>query len=163
MVQDFVEIGGSTLLITHYNSSPLLLLSEMFPNYEWLPWKFQKSPPNYWNDVKNQRKFLEWAAKQLNITELNDWHNVTNNVTFNLKTSHFDQIQDFIAIGGGYLLKKYSSLLRLLASVYPTHDWTEYGSTSDVTAAGKKSQYLLKNVLKTMFPADGNFIFYFWS
>jgi hypothetical protein len=49
----------------------------MYPEKEWLPWKFVSCPLEYWNDVNNQTKFVEWAAKQLKIKEMSDWYNVT--------------------------------------------------------------------------------------
>jgi hypothetical protein len=33
-------------------------------------------PPHYWEDVSNHRKFIEWATKQLNIKDLNDWYKI---------------------------------------------------------------------------------------
>jgi hypothetical protein len=53
----------------------------VYPDYNWLPWKFGKCPANYWDDVKNQRKFMDWAAKELNIKDMSDWYNVSINVT----------------------------------------------------------------------------------
>jgi hypothetical protein len=74
------EIGGASLLNSKYKASPSLLLSTVYPDYDWLPWKFAKSAQNYWNDMKNQRKFLDWAAKQLKIKEMSDWLKVTTHV-----------------------------------------------------------------------------------
>jgi hypothetical protein len=49
----------------------------VYPEYEWLPWKFKICPKNYWEDVNNQRRFMEWSARQLNIKEMSDWYNVS--------------------------------------------------------------------------------------
>jgi hypothetical protein len=76
------DIGGRSLL-KKYNSHTTLI-SNVYKEYEWLPWKFPICPHNYWNDVKNSRKFVEWAAKELKIKEMSDWYNVTYKVTFNL-------------------------------------------------------------------------------
>ena len=54
----------------------------MFPNYEWLPWKFNKVSPNFWDVPQNQRKFLDWFAKELNIKEMSDWYNVSVQVFY---------------------------------------------------------------------------------
>jgi hypothetical protein len=54
---------------------------DTFPDYEWLPWKLEKGPQNYWVDMKNQIKFMDWAGKQLNIEKVNDWYQVSNQVT----------------------------------------------------------------------------------
>jgi hypothetical protein len=56
------------------------MLSSMFPQYEWLPWKFTHCPPNFWNNVDNQKKFIEWAGKQLNCNEMSDWYKVSQKV-----------------------------------------------------------------------------------
>jgi hypothetical protein len=49
----------------------------MYPDYKWLPWKFDVCPRNFWEDMKNQKWFVDWASKQLNIQEFSDWYNVT--------------------------------------------------------------------------------------
>jgi hypothetical protein len=60
---------------------PHKLLSSLYPQKEWLPWKFSQLPSNYWDDVNNQIKFMNWAAKELKIKEMSDWYNVTTKVT----------------------------------------------------------------------------------
>jgi hypothetical protein len=87
--KELCGIGGNTLLRTHYNGSPSLLLSEVYPEYEWLPWKFVMCPFNFWDDPKNQRKFMEWAAKQLNIQNMSDWYKISNKVTLPKKVLKF--------------------------------------------------------------------------
>jgi hypothetical protein len=52
----------------------------VFPTYEWLPWKFASIPKNYWDDVNNQIKFINWAGKELKIKEMSDWYNVSYKV-----------------------------------------------------------------------------------
>jgi hypothetical protein len=64
-------------------NSPMLLLSTVYPEYEWLPWKFVRSQNQFWNDPKNQRKFMDWAGKQLQIKEMSDWYKVTQKVKIN--------------------------------------------------------------------------------
>jgi hypothetical protein len=57
------------------------MLSTVYPEYDWLPWKFVKCPHDYWDDLKNQRKFMDWVATQLNIKEMSDWYNVASQVS----------------------------------------------------------------------------------
>ncbi len=71
----------STLKKT-YNNSLYKMLSDTYTMYDWLPWKFLRAPPNFWEDLKNQRKFLDWAGKELNYKETDDWYNITVEVTF---------------------------------------------------------------------------------
>jgi hypothetical protein len=83
-IQDFLDIGGSGILNNKYKSSPLLFLTTMYPEYDWLPWKFEKCPKNYWENVNNHKKFVEWAATQLNIQDMNDWYKVSLKVNKSL-------------------------------------------------------------------------------
>ena len=73
------ELGGTSLLQKYNNSLPALL-STMFPGFEWLPWKFFKCPQNYWDDMKNQRKFMDWVVLELKIKEPKDWYTVSSKV-----------------------------------------------------------------------------------
>jgi hypothetical protein len=61
----------------------------MYPDYRWLPWKFGKCPRNFWDDMKNQKEFMDWAGKHFKVKEISDWYNVSFNVnitvTFVLK------------------------------------------------------------------------------
>ena len=75
--QDFEPYG---ILLKKYASSPYLLLSTVFPEYEWLPWKFEKLPINFWEDPKNMWKFFEWAASQLDVKSLTEWQNISRKV-----------------------------------------------------------------------------------
>jgi hypothetical protein len=69
--KDLTDLGS--LLTIKYNKSIVHFLSTFYPEQEWLPWKFEKIPYLYWDDILNQRKFMEWAAKQLNVKDLDDW------------------------------------------------------------------------------------------
>jgi hypothetical protein len=63
-----------------YNDSPALLLSTVYPAYDWLPWKFDKPPKSTFKDSKNIRKFLDWAGKQLGIKDPQEFRNVATTV-----------------------------------------------------------------------------------
>ncbi len=72
-LQDLTKAGIDTPLFK--------LLSNVYPEHKWLPWKFQQQVPmGYWEDPSNQKKFLDWAATELEIKEMSDWYNVTLNV-----------------------------------------------------------------------------------
>ena len=76
-----MKVGGTSLLLLH-NSSLMQILNAVYPEHNWIPWEFTRVPAKYWEDVKNQRKFMDWAGKALGIKETNDWHNVVNQVKF---------------------------------------------------------------------------------
>jgi hypothetical protein len=68
-------------LRTKYEGLLSNFLSEVYPDIDWLPWKFEKCPHNYWNSLKNQRQFMDWAGKELKVKEMSDWYKVTYKVT----------------------------------------------------------------------------------
>ena len=76
--KDLVTHGAGQLLQRYKHRH--ILLSTFFPEQEWLPWKFDKCPSNFWENVNNQRKFLDWAGKELKINEMSDWYNVSYRV-----------------------------------------------------------------------------------
>jgi hypothetical protein len=76
ITQDLLSTGGRNLL-DKYDWSPSLLLSNVYKEHEWLPWKFAVCPQNFWDDKINQKKFLDWLGKQLKIKHLSDWYNVS--------------------------------------------------------------------------------------
>jgi hypothetical protein len=79
------DIGGGSLLRAKHSGSPYSLLSEVYPEFDWLPWKFVKSPTNSWEIKKIQNKFLEYATEKLNIKESSDWYKVTRKVKGKIK------------------------------------------------------------------------------
>jgi hypothetical protein len=45
---------------------------------EWLPWKFNQVPRGFWSSVDNQRLYLDWIGKEMNITSMQDWEKATS-------------------------------------------------------------------------------------
>jgi hypothetical protein len=64
------------------------LLSTAYPQHEWLPWKFDQVPNYFWDDIQNQKKFLNWMGKQLKINSLEDWYKVTYKVPLPLQVEN---------------------------------------------------------------------------
>ena len=110
-IKDIRDLGGAGLLYSEYRNSPFLMLSTIYNEYEWLPWKFTIPPSGYWENTENQLKFLEWAKKELNIKEYKDWYNISRN--------------KLVELGGlGLLHSKYNdSTFSMLQSLYPEYEW----------------------------------------
>lgn len=99
------------------------LLSTIYPDYDWLPWKFNKAHHNFWDDVNNQRKFMNWVGKEINIKQLDDWYKVTSYV-FDKFYKKLICLKDVIKLGGSRLLSLYNdSISKLLSTIYPQHEW----------------------------------------
>ena len=57
------------------------MISTIFHEKEWLPWKFETVPNGFWNDKNNQRNFLEWLGNELGFKNQDDWYKVTTTVS----------------------------------------------------------------------------------
>ena len=77
--KNIVNLGGISFL-SLYDNSLFQSLSIVYPDYDWLPWKFGKCPKNFWENVNNQRKFLDWAGKELGTKDMSDWYKITYEV-----------------------------------------------------------------------------------
>jgi hypothetical protein len=80
LVKDFSSKGGGGLL-HKYDDSLFDILSTLYPEHEWIPWKFVRVPRSTWNDENKIKKYLEAIGKELGIKELSDWNKVTTRVT----------------------------------------------------------------------------------
>ena len=69
-------MGGEPVLRKYLNSR-YFLFSQVYPEYDWFPWKFERIPVHYFETVDNQRKFLNWVSSELHLKEMDDWYNVT--------------------------------------------------------------------------------------
>ena len=63
--------------------SPIETITKIYPNYDWIIWKFSKVPNNFWLDKNNQKKYMKWLGEKLNIKTLDDWYKVSVNVSIN--------------------------------------------------------------------------------
>ena len=94
-----------------YNNSPYQLLKSMYPEYEWLFWKFTPAPQNSWKSKENQLKYMNRLSNTLGYTTIEDWYKIT--------------VDDFrINFGGAFIMNKYNgSPYQLLSSIYPNFEW----------------------------------------
>ena len=50
-------------LLKYYNLSCIKLVTSMYPDYNWIVWKFNFVTNNYWQNKENQKKYIEWLGK----------------------------------------------------------------------------------------------------
>lgn len=104
----FHKHRGDTLL-SLYNNSPAQLITDVFPNHNWIIWKF-KLASNYFNDMQNQKRYMDWLGSKLNYNNKSDYYNL--------------KLSDFTTHYGDKLLMKYNnSPSRVVSHVYSDHDW----------------------------------------
>jgi hypothetical protein len=101
---------GATAVLHHYGHSLLRLLQSVYPEFEWLPWKFRRSPYSYWQEVRHQKQCLEHIQQQLGFKDVLQWMHVDT--------------QTVKRLGGSGLLAYFGgSLQKVLTSVYPEIEW----------------------------------------
>ena len=75
--------GGSSIIAIY--GSLAKLLESIYPQYEWLPWRFSSLSPDFWNNKENQLKYINWLSQKLNIQSMEDWYKVKFKVVKNNK------------------------------------------------------------------------------
>jgi hypothetical protein len=71
-----IKAGGKTLIRKYYDGSLMKLLATMYPDHEWLEWKFIRTPQNWWADLNNQRRYITWFEKVVGIKSKEDWYTI---------------------------------------------------------------------------------------
>ena len=104
-LKDLLQLGGRGLLHLHANSLHKVL-SSVYPEYEWISWKFHSEQKD-----NSPKQFVNMVAKELNIQDLNDWYKITKEDLLPFKRANS-------------ILRAHNfSLYKLLSSVYPEHIW----------------------------------------
>ena len=70
---------GNTLLQFH-SGSMINMIKSVYPNYKWLPWKFNHTSKGYWKDENNIKEYMNWLSEQLKIKTMEDWYKVSSEV-----------------------------------------------------------------------------------
>lgn len=47
---------------------------DVFPEHKWEPWLFRVTPRPFWNSLTNRRAYMDWLARRLNFTQMDDWY-----------------------------------------------------------------------------------------
>ena len=71
---------GAGLLQGHYQGAYEKALQEVFPEYEWEPWRFRTTPDGYWSDKRNCTRYLKWLGEQLGFHTLEDWYALSHQI-----------------------------------------------------------------------------------
>jgi len=107
---DVVANGGSGLL-KHYNGSYPKLLSSVFPEYPWQPWRFKRSPPFSFSNPEHLKTLVRQIETTLGINSADDWYRVG-----------FERIRE---LGYGYFFEKNGRIVGVLRRAYPEVQWDE--------------------------------------
>lgn len=110
ITEEDIESRGGTKLLAMHNRSPLSLVTEVYSNHDWIPFKFSRKGKHFWREKSNHRGFFDWLGKELGFETHSDWYKVT--------------LDDVLAHGGRTLLKEYhNSLQEAVMLNYPEVEW----------------------------------------
>lgn len=73
--EDLFRFEGASKILRLYSNSMFRLLTTVFPQYGWLPWKFPKSKL-FWQDPNNWKHFLDHISKNLNVNKMSGWYKI---------------------------------------------------------------------------------------
>ena len=138
--QDITEKGGSSLLARFFDHSLYKALQQIYPNHEWLAWKFKYYPVpyGYWSDKRHQQKFIEWVGKELQVKKLEDWYRLSNR--------HLQRL-------GPLTVLRDKGLSTILQEIYPSHSWNL--EKLEKRLGSRASQRILFLCAQDLFPNTG--------
>jgi len=56
------------------------MLRSVYPEHEWLPWRFSSPPKNWALDTATQKRFIEWLHQQLGNTKADNYNYLTREI-----------------------------------------------------------------------------------
>lgn len=104
---DIRKLGGTRPLAIFYQFSHIRALQALYPQHEWLPWKFVANSRSFFATRENRAIFLRWAGKQLGVCDWTDWYRISTT-----------QVDD---LGGESMMNTYysGSLINALRDCFP--------------------------------------------
>ena len=72
-----IERLGGRALLSAYKTSMFSLLFSIYPEYDWLPWKFTNLVKKSWKDPTVVVKAVAFAEQALSLKNKTDWYKVT--------------------------------------------------------------------------------------
>lgn len=71
------ELTPSLVALLHFRGMSLYqLLKEVYPDHDWLPWRFSvrnSVPRGYWLERAMHRKFFDWLFRDMGFTDMSHW------------------------------------------------------------------------------------------
>ena len=132
----FLKNHGRTF-IRYYDDSPLMTVREKYPEYDFIPWLFKHVAPDFWTDMENQRKYLDWLGEKLGYTDYDNWYNITQTAFHRNR-------------GGGLLNNLYGDSPSLaVQTIYSNYSWKP-----DKFITASKNQERIFKIVEQLFPEE---------
>jgi hypothetical protein len=118
----------------HFNGSLATALLQVYPEYNWQLWRFDKAPNGFWKEKGNIMDYLEWLAEVLNIHKKEDWYSVS--------------CEQILSLKGKTLMQTHGGLIPLLGRLFPDQ------FTRTPAPIFSKIQMHLFKALQILFPGE---------
>jgi hypothetical protein len=130
-----IENNGGGYILNKYNGSPVSFVMNVFPDYNWLQWKFHITGLKFWQDKKNHKKFADWLGEEEGFKNEEDWYNITSEI--------------IIKHGGSTLFLNYykGSPYLFVSSIYEDINWVQwkFKQVGKKTWVNKDGTFNIKN------------------
>jgi hypothetical protein len=117
--EDWYKVTGRAIrqfdggLLSQLGDSPVALVKDYLPDYEWKEWLFPTVPNEFWDQPLNRWRYMHWLGEQLGVNRPEDWYRLTGPTIRRHR--------------GTYVLKKFNySPTALLKDYWPDYDWKEW-------------------------------------
>eukprot|EP01118_Nematostelium_gracile_P013001 TRINITY_DN4844_c0_g1_i1.p1 TRINITY_DN4844_c0_g1~~TRINITY_DN4844_c0_g1_i1.p1 ORF type:complete len:165 (-),score=29.29 TRINITY_DN4844_c0_g1_i1:56-529(-) len=116
------------------------MITSILSDHAWNFWEFNQTPKGIWTDMQMQREFLHHFAKELKMTRMEDWYNITTAQIYQHK-------------GAGLFEKYQKSPSKMITSVLTDHEWDLWrfnqapkGIWDDLRTRAEFMKYLTKEL-----------------
>ena len=107
-----INDNGGSSLHRIYGVFPLSVISSLYPEYDWKPYKFSKKPDGWWGNIENQNSWFEDFREHYELNTYETLYDVNNKMINNFHGSNIMHI--------------YKSIPNLITSLCPDYDWKPY-------------------------------------
>lgn len=106
-----LKLGCGPLLSRNYSLSHYKMLRAVYPEHDWLPWKFKKLPALLKHDSEAIERAMRFIETECKINTNEDWYHLSN-----------EQLRD---LGVLTLISHLGGLFSALRQYRPDHNWDE--------------------------------------
>lgn len=107
---EIVKNHGNGLLTHYYSQSPTRAIMDAFPEHKWQPWKFDRVPLGFWNEISHRKQFFDHLAESKGFTKLEDWYLI--------------DVSDFAEAGGSSIASAFNNrVVDIVMTTFPEHNW----------------------------------------
>eukprot|EP01118_Nematostelium_gracile_P004886 TRINITY_DN15820_c0_g1_i1.p1 TRINITY_DN15820_c0_g1~~TRINITY_DN15820_c0_g1_i1.p1 ORF type:complete len:269 (+),score=66.23 TRINITY_DN15820_c0_g1_i1:109-807(+) len=142
-----IRENGGKLVLEKYDDILFRLLSNVYPNHDWIIWKFDRIPIQVWRSKKDFSSAIHYIEKELRLTALDDWYRVS--------THEIDRLVP---------LKLFEDhpIEKALQETYPHHLWDHdrlKTKSNNMRSAQRNLRTLIENIYPT-YEVKENFLLF---